>query len=413
MRLTSYLYFLGISILLYMAEKTKPLKNFLSVTLGLLTRKIRMEMGLDYEDVSIKTGIKSSYFQTFEQGNAIYHLAKATQLYNLFKDQYPRSLTGIIEILSLITIVENKGTEFREAHRHQDGKLKHEMILEQNIAYNQGLKKGFQELGSAEKKYLSLYRKYLRAGIFECNNNDALIECIENNNLIQELSSFVFDYHSYATRLTEKMTRSLYDFVEGITSFYFDFLDANRENLRSLPGVIDSYKLRNWEERNANGIDEAYLILNKAAIDSPTFAHSSYFYLFAKDFKKLVIYIYQTDEKIVFTTEKLREYLKNLYEHTTYRKYYIPDELWEKVKGKISIKYISSEEIIKKIFSRNEMAPAIDVFWLYKMKRNYYVGITTASNFYDEDTTPLQSLRYGELLNKIEIIDELMETNDD
>ncbi len=78
-------------------------KHPLGVALGELFRKIRETHNYAYQDVTKKTGVKSSYILSFEKANACLGAASATKLLSCFPIISYSSFLSITSIISATT----------------------------------------------------------------------------------------------------------------------------------------------------------------------------------------------------------------------------------------------------------------------------------------------------------------------
>lgn len=355
------------------SQSPKPLKNFLSVIVGAVVRDMRVQLGLSYKDIQSRTKIKGSYFQNFEQGNAILHVNRAHDLYQIFRWSYPHCLAGFLEVLSLISLVEEGGVEARDRSKEQSP-------IDKNKRYYWGLIERSKSIAESHRGYERLHLRLARGITDTINTNEDLQKRIIQFDLKLDVKQYIIDYNKYLLNFAELGYNSNNSILERVGTFHLDFVTGLAGSLSRIgtePSSIN--KLLEWEYQHRVRIREFTLISTSDFYEHFTDENLPFSFIFKEQFEQGNFLSYSDrNYDIIAFGETFGERLGEVYNLHWKDSIYL-DQLkvqWDGVKNKLRFINLNSSKIISQLLATVKMDTLLeyDTLFLYRMIDDTYAG---------------------------------------
>jgi hypothetical protein len=389
-------------------DNTKALKNPLSQALGMIIKRQLSERNWDLDDFERFTGIKPNYSKSILQGQTSLHIMKAFLLYEAFKKEnitnYP-SLEGLINYLSLISILESKGVEKITVYEKNSEKTGVEITQSgKNKSYSIGLTEAAKLLSDANNKYKSLLYPFFLHDLFNKNSSDEVAALIESKGILLEVENFLVNYESYGLLKEEKQNSFFTTFFDKVPSIYVDVFNSAKLSLSYLPIKIHLTELWKWEDLFKEQFSELFVLVT-AQVDITTpdnLEKYLYKYLWNNNFREINFCYYTTPKR---SEEKLLKDFKENLEKGFIKSSKIPPD-WKKGVNKVNFycldKLLPQEK--KLLESDNEF---YDVFWMFSVINSGEVAFVAKQTEIKNDNTTLPSLEEGKCLTVSEVTSKL------
>lgn len=361
---------------LFMAKNAKT-RNPLALCWGLVLRKARESRSWEYSDIERMSGLSQDFYRNIEKAVFNLHVSQALPLHETFKNEVigdTFSLDGIIQILSVISIMEAKANQRLRLN---------EDILDENekaALYNESLLECAQELSYNSLKLEKLFEKYFELDLFKINDNNTILSSIENNGMIYSMEDFLVNYKTFGENFKGKVSSDyLNGFLDNVPSIYTEFLSDTKKKLIDLPVRMIFSELQKWEKSNEMKIEEL-LVLNVSNFNISSISNLMdyhYTYLFRKSFKRARILLLDVHLEMENSKE---EFDSNMYKAYKKNKIKMPTN-WDEGLSKMEFNVVKKlpDNLSDILYVVDEQGKKIkfDCLWIYKFTDETLVGFTT------------------------------------
>ncbi|MBY0481742.1 MAG: helix-turn-helix transcriptional regulator [Chitinophagaceae bacterium] len=391
-----------------MIQEVKALKNPLSQALGLLIKRYLSERNWDLKDFERETGIRPNYIRSILQGQTSLHISKAVILYDVFKKEslgkYP-SVEGLINYLSLISILEARGNEKIAQYEEVCKILGYSITLEgKNKEYFKGLIEASLTLSKASEKYKALFYPFFSHDIYSKSTSDEVAEIIETRGLLIEVEDFLMNYESYGMNETVRHSIFFDKFFNDVASIYVDIFSTVKKSLSYLPIRIHMTELWKWEDQFCENFEELTIVFT-GTLDNTSkenLEQYMYKYLWQKNFQQLNV-IYCNLERS--SDDLFKDFDKNL--QLSYQKTSLPEN-WEEGMKKVNF-FTTNKLTVKEqklMESENDFYTA---FWIFKVINSGEVAFVAKEIPGERNKIDAgKCLTVSETNSKLKIVDSLL-----
>jgi hypothetical protein len=361
-------------------------RNPVAICWGLVLRKSRESRSWEYTDIERMSGISQDFYRNIEKAIFNLHVSQALPLYLTFKNEVigsTFSLDGIIQILSVISIMEASANERVRKYEHSSD--------DSVSIYYSALEECAENLAENSFKLKKLFFKFFEANVFSLENDtDSMVVKIEEAGLVYELENFLIQYQYYGEETEAKYKLDYIDnFFANVPSIYTDFISETKRNLLSLPVKMIFSELQNWERRNESKIEELFVLITAKfdVTEQNNLEHYHYSYLFKNNFKRARFLVIHKD----FNRDVKQDFEDNLEKAYKSQKIKIPKN-WKEGLSKIQFKVLPDlpDSLLKILTVKDELNKEIqyECFWVFKFVDETLVAfVASAEEAEDFDKT--------------------------